>query len=505
LTGGVAHAACTCNVNSLADPSAVGRTTLRDAITSANLNPGSAITFASGLTGTITLASDLPSIYYATTISGPGAGQITISGNNAHPVFDVYVDFGDPVTISGLTITGGSTTFRGGAVHSDAANLTLSGLVLTGNRATSQSGGAVAADDGGSLNIVDSTISGNTAPNSGGGVFTLNLSGTTTTIRNSTISGNHSNFAGGGAYFDYSSPASVIDSTIYGNSSTSSGGGLFHYGGPTSDKRLTVTGSTISSNSAARGGGIASSATAASAATPVLQNTIVAHNIATTAGADVSAGAGSMSAAFSLIGVVDPATTLNQAGPNLLGQDAQLTPLAMNGGPTATQRPAPSSPAIEQGKSFGLRTDQRGAPRPFLIPLLADAPHGDGSDIGAVELQASELPPNQFGLKVKGKKLMVAVKAPGSVTIEDSVEPLSAANANGNEKHKKKRTLLLNPDVRKGGPPTISVPLQLTKPGRETLNRKGRVRVKARITFTPDFGIAKTRTVKLTIKRKKKK
>src|ERR1700750_3420827 len=78
--GGVAHAACTCTVNSLADPTEGGHTTLRDAIASANANPGSTITFASGLSGSIDLASDLTAITHAVDIEGPGAGAPSIAG-----------------------------------------------------------------------------------------------------------------------------------------------------------------------------------------------------------------------------------------------------------------------------------------------------------------------------------------------------------------------------------------------------------------------------------------
>ena len=45
-----------------------------------------------------------------------------------------------------------------------------------------------------------------------------------------------------------------------------------------------------------------------------------------------------------------------------------------------------NSPAIDNGKSFGLTTDQRGAPRPFDFASPANASGGDGSDIGAFEL-----------------------------------------------------------------------------------------------------------------------
>jgi hypothetical protein len=45
----------------------------------------------------------------------------------------------------------------------------------------------------------------------------------------------------------------------------------------------------------------------------------------------------------------------------------------------------PESPAIDEGSSLGLTTDQRGAPRRFTFVGLTNAP-GDGSDIGAFEL-----------------------------------------------------------------------------------------------------------------------
>jgi hypothetical protein len=498
--GGVAQAACTCTVNSLADPTAVGHTTLRDALTSANSNPGSTVTFASGLSGTITLGSALPSIYYETAISGPGADRITVSGNNSVPVFDVYpVYYDTPVTISGLTIAHGKTTTRGGGVHSDGADLVLTGDVISGNTATSQSGGGVAGDDGGSLTIVNSTISGNSAPNWGGGVMTLNLSGTETRIVNSTISDNHVLISGGGAYFDYSTPATVVNSTVYGNSSGIRGGGLFHYGGPSQTSRLTVTGSTITNNSAgSQGGGVGGAGDPGIPGTLLLQDTIVAHNMSPR-GPDVSALTGAVTAAFSLIGEVDPTTTFNQTGPNIIGQDPQLTPLAMNGGPTATQRPAPSSPAIDKGSAFGLKADQRGTSRPFIVPTIPNAPGGDGSDIGAVELQPSDLPPNAFTAKVKGQTLIVSPKSSGHVAVADAKAPLNATAA------KKKRGLLLGASNASGGPRGIKVKLRLTKFAKQKLRQKGKVGVKARVTFTPNFGLANTRILKLRISGTRKK
>src|SRR6266542_4754947 len=66
-----------------------GPDSLRAAISAANANPDAdVIKFAGGLSGTIALASEL-SITQDLTIDGPGAGTITVSGNNATRVFHV--------------------------------------------------------------------------------------------------------------------------------------------------------------------------------------------------------------------------------------------------------------------------------------------------------------------------------------------------------------------------------------------------------------------------------
>ena len=80
-------------------------------------------------------------------------------------------------------------------------------------------------------------------------------------------------------------------------------------------------------------------------------------------------------------------------GSDILGQDPQLGALAANGGPTQTMKPAATSPVVDQGSAFGLGTDQRGLARPFDAPTIPNRSGGDASDIGAVELQASEVPP----------------------------------------------------------------------------------------------------------------
>jgi hypothetical protein len=394
LMGGAAQAA-TLTVGSTADTTGatdcavVTNTdcTLRDAIEDANADPGSTITFASALSGdTITLGgTELPQITaYSTTIQGPSGG-ITVDGDDTSRVFNVSAT---NAAISGLTVANGSHAGPGGGIFLQAGQLTLSNSVVSGNATTSGTGhGAGIYVNTGTLIVDSSTIYDNHASAYGGGIGTKSgVSGAgAITIRNSTISGNSAPLFAGGAYFNYRAAATVENSTIYDNDSDE-GAGLYHFGQP-SGPGLVVTGSTITHNTAtARGGGIASSGINTQ---PTIRNTIVSANTSPD-GADLSAEDGSLDAAFSLFGSVDADTTINQTGPNILGQDPQLGALGDNGGPTETQKPAATSPVVDAGSAFGLTTDQRGQGRPFDA-VTANAVGGDASDIGAVELQVSDI------------------------------------------------------------------------------------------------------------------
>jgi hypothetical protein len=65
-----------------------------------------------------------------------------------------------------------------------------------------------------------------------------------------------------------------------------------------------------------------------------------------------------------------------------------------NGGSTLTQALQSGSPAINQGKNFShARYDQRGPGfvRAFKFPSISNAQGGDGTDIGAFEVQPYRL------------------------------------------------------------------------------------------------------------------
>ena len=87
---------------------------LREAIASAD--PGATITFAESVTGTITLTATLQ-INKDLTITGPGAADLSVSGDNLYGVFS----FGPGVTasLSGLTIADGLTSTYGGGISNN--------------------------------------------------------------------------------------------------------------------------------------------------------------------------------------------------------------------------------------------------------------------------------------------------------------------------------------------------------------------------------------------------
>src|SRR5262249_5605690 len=101
----------------------------------------------------------------ATTITGPGANLLTISGGGKSRVFEVY----GSASISGLTITGGSADY-GGGLRNEGGALALTNCTISGNHA-SIDGGGVYTHKGGATTIYECAVSENTAAHRGGGIF----------------------------------------------------------------------------------------------------------------------------------------------------------------------------------------------------------------------------------------------------------------------------------------------------------------------------------------------
>ena len=378
---------------------------LREAIDAAVA--GDTIDIPAG-TYTLTLGSQL-TIDVGLTLSGAGSGDTIIQADTAPmtATFRVlYTEAGD-VTISGVTVQNGNTNQDGGGIYNKGAltlidtivkdnhssaefsggggiynyfnvSLTLINSVITGNSAPN--GGGIYATEGITLTMVDSTVSNNGAAGPsifegrGGGIY-LNDSGFTLT--NTTIDNNTATNEGGGIYIygGFSFPGgSLLNSTISENTAVGDAGGIFAFGdyGGT----LSILNSTIANNVAGDvGGGIFNSNSGFLMVE--LVNTIVADN---TAGIGDDCNGMVTSLGHNLIGYAGGCDYTSAAGDLVGGSgnpiDPRLGPLQDNGGITKTHALL-SGPAIDGGDDTASpATDQRGVLRP----------QGAASDIGAFEL-----------------------------------------------------------------------------------------------------------------------
>jgi CSLREA domain-containing protein len=490
-----------------------GAGSLRQAITDANVNPGSVvINFQAGLTGTITLLSALPDLSTSMDINGLGATQLTIQRSTAGgtPTFRIFrINSGQVVNISGLTLSNGSapagafpgnsggailnsgslvldnsvisanTANSGGGISSQGP-LTLRNTTVSGNNATLGGGGISTQLQGVSptITIADSTVSGN----SGGGLFNSNLAGTTTlTVSNSTISGN----MGGGVYNSVSQGGVIMGTisnvTISGNTSGFGGGIANSSQTSGSTVNLAISNSTISGNNAAGtngiGGGIANNEFG-STNTLTLHNTIVAGNFRNSgaSSSDISSSVDPASS-FNLIGDGTGMTGVsNGSNGNIVGTSGVpilplLGPLANNGGPTQTHALLAGSPALDAGNNSRVTnppfsgppfTDQRGAG----FARIVDGPDADTTDtvdIGAFEAQVSiadiaDQAINEDGslslpFNVGGPASITSVTATSSNTTLVPNNPVNISITGSGSS----RTLQINPVANASGTSTITL------------------------------------------------
>ncbi|MBN1659282.1 MAG: PEP-CTERM sorting domain-containing protein [Anaerolineae bacterium] len=392
------------------------------AINSANANgEADTILLADGCVYTLAVPDNalngLPVITSDITIDG-GAGatiQRDPSAVDYFRIFEVYT--GGALTLNAITVQNGdltdSTSEVGGGINNNGGIVTLYASSLRDNHAAE--GGGIYSD--GQLFATLSTIADNTAVWGGGGI----LNNDEMQIEDTTVSGNIADFEGGG--IRHFGSGSITRSTIVSNRALAQGtgggisllggelqisnstlsnnqallGGAIHLLGMEVDTSLTITHTTVTSNSSGlvagwpiltRGGATPFPHPAAgdhdSAPHQVLTSISVASAILADNGSEdcsLQPGTDYTSVGYSLVGVTCPAT-----GPgDQTTSDPLLGPLADNGGPTWTHLPLLGSQAVDIGPVGAclLPVDQRGVDRPQDGNLDGTA----ACDAGSVEVQ----------------------------------------------------------------------------------------------------------------------
>ena len=310
---------------------------LRAAIAAAVI-PGQRLRFAAG--GTISLSGGQLAIPAGRTLVIEGSGLtsgMTLSGNNAARVFNI------PST----------------------SNLTLDCLTVgSGNPGNNPGGGILNA---GTLNLVNSTVAGNSTAADGGGIANTGT-------------------------------LSASSSTLTGNTAAGNGGGLSNTGSATL-RSTTISANTVTSGV---GGGIYSRLTLA------LENSLVAGNAGSSPDLNASGSVTptGVNLLADLTGSGLSAGSAVRVGYPLLGG------LADNGGLTKTMAFPGNSPAVGAGAASANTptTDQRGYPR--------FSGSGSGMDIGAYESGATLF--TSAGLTISAR--VPVANAAGAVTFEISTD-----------------------------------------------------------------------------------
>jgi fibronectin-binding autotransporter adhesin len=344
-----------------------GAGSLRDAINSANTNGAGTIDIISfsplfDAPQSLNLSSSM-SITDGVIITGPGADKLTITAPVGNRI--LTIDNSDATqiatTISGMTLQNGNVTGNGGAIEFANENLLLVEMHIKNNTATGHGGGIAASSGGATLSVTRSTFSGNKA----------------TTVGTS---------LGGGAFMNgatyYAGNATILNSTIAGNSAAKSGGGFAgSYAIPGVGITTTLDQSTVTGNTAGTsGGGISLGDTNALDAIAINANsTIVSGNTGPT-GPDIADAL--VFSSYSAFGTSTGHTLGGSSFDLPFGSSLALGLLTANGGPTPTVSIGNTSAAIDAGPGGSSElTDQRTAGYSRVV--------GTAMDIGAFERQPS--------------------------------------------------------------------------------------------------------------------
>lgn len=315
-----------------------GDCSLRDAVATAS--PGDVVAVPAGTYG-LTLGNII--VFNDLTIQGAGARVTIVNGNALSRVFFIV----STVTIADLTITNGNSGPDFGTEGGGIRNF-------------------------GTLTLRNCTISNNVSIN-GGGIFNVG----TLTVDRCTLSGNTSTFDEGGGVRNPGGTATIVNSTVSGNTVLGGIGGIGFGAGISNegDGSLSLINSTITRNTASGSG--AAGGLGSNSGSVAIINTIIADN---NSPVECNVSGTTVSSSHSLAS--DNTCPLAGTG-DLPNTSPGLDPLANNGGPTDTHALQASSAAVDAGDDATCVAapvngiDQRGTGRP----------QGSHCDIGAFELQ----------------------------------------------------------------------------------------------------------------------
>jgi hypothetical protein len=364
--GNCDSAACSFTGGGLSNPSGTGTVTLNDVAIAVNstTGQGGGIYNAGTMTATDSLVNANTSINSGGTNAFPEAGGIYNVGTLT--LIRTHVNEN---TANATGATSQNAPEGGGIFNTAGATLTVDRSTIDGNLAKADAaaaGGTTNAGGGGIINdgtvtIVRSTLSHNTA---------------------NAINGTTNNASGGAMVNATNANVTVDRSTVSNNAATASDSS--NAGGLDADgTAFSITSSTLAHNSAASGANLR-----VEAAT-TMKNTIISSPGG--GGTDCLGSAFITSQGYNL---ADDASCNLIAATDQPSTDPMLAAnLGLNGGPTLTYALQTGSPAIDQGKaSVGETVDQRGQARPSDFGNIPNASGGDGSDIGAFELQDTDPP-----------------------------------------------------------------------------------------------------------------
>jgi len=245
-------------------------------------NNTSIIRFAASVVGnTISLAGSELTLSANVNIN-PDGQTTTVTANNASRVFAITGS--SDASLNNLYITGGRALFGGGITIQDNSYVNLNNSTVSGNSADNSGGGIYVSrslsysdsDGHSSISINNSVISGNSASTAGGlaaGPYTV------VSASNSNISDNSADSFGGGLLSRNNSTVNLINNTIFRNSA-SVGGGI--YAG--SNSSISLSNSTVSNNYAYSGAGEGGGVFANDNSSVSLNNSTISENSAISGG-----------------------------------------------------------------------------------------------------------------------------------------------------------------------------------------------------------------------------